>query len=84
MNTQIYLLTDSKTAIQHTVKPKLVLNCQQSLEKLENRHRINLMWMPRHQSIAGNEDVDKLAKKCIVFNIAIARTYLKNWDDYNN
>jgi ribonuclease HI len=40
---------------------KLVWNCHHSLVKLAEHNRVELMWVPGHMGIDGNEIADHLA-----------------------
>jgi hypothetical protein len=41
----------------------LVRECHQSLVKLAEHNRIQLVWVPGHMGIAGNEIADQLARQ---------------------
>jgi ribonuclease HI len=42
---------------------KLVWECHQTLVKLAEHNRFQLVWVPRHMGINGNEITDKLARQ---------------------
>jgi ribonuclease HI len=44
------------------INSKLVWECQQSLVKLVEHKRIQLVWVPGHNGIDGNEKAQKLAR----------------------
>ena len=61
------IFADSQAALKAlesvTVKSKLVLECLECLSELATRNSIQLVWVPGHEGILGNERADKLAKK---------------------
>jgi ribonuclease HI len=65
-NRNIYILSDSQAAIKvlckYQITSKLVWECHQSLLQLARPNRVQLVWVPGHEGIAGNKTVDYLAK----------------------
>lgn len=63
----INIFCDSQGALKalgsNRCKSKLVWNCQQTLTYLGRSNRVNLVWIPGHSGIPGNERADSLAKK---------------------
>lgn len=63
----IYFLSDSQAAIgalnANEITSKLVQNCFNSLNTLGLTNKVNLVWVPGHSNIRGNEEADDLAKK---------------------
>jgi Ribonuclease HI len=63
----ITIFTDSQAALKAlesvTVKSKLVLECLVFLNELATHNSVQLLWVPEHESILGNERADELAKK---------------------
>jgi ribonuclease HI len=63
----IYILSDSQAAIKtldnFQITSKLVWDCHQSLVKLAEHKRIQLVWVPGHMGIDGNEIADQLARQ---------------------
>jgi Ribonuclease HI len=46
-----------------TVKPKLVFESLGHLDELATHNSVQLVWVPGHEGILGNERTEKLAKK---------------------
>jgi ribonuclease HI len=46
------------------INSKLVWDCHSSLVKLAGHNRIQLVWVPGHIGIDGNEIADQLARQC--------------------
>jgi ribonuclease HI len=65
-NMNIYILSDSQAALKaldkHQIYSDVVWDCYQTLMELSNHNRVQLVWVPGHESIAGNETADQLAK----------------------
>jgi hypothetical protein len=65
-NRKIYILSDSQAAIKTLVKYKitsnLVWDCHQSLLQVARHKRVQLIWVPGHEVIAGKETADLLAR----------------------
>ena len=63
----IYSLPDSQAASKAIdivlINSKLVCDCRQSMVKLAEHNSIQLVWMPGHMGIDGNEITDKLARQ---------------------
>jgi hypothetical protein len=63
----IYILSDSQAAIKALdslrINSKLVWDCHQSLVKLAEHNRIQLLWVLGHMGIDGNEIADQLARQ---------------------
>jgi Ribonuclease HI len=45
------------------VRSKSVLECLEFLNELATHNSVQLVWVPRHEDILGNERADELAKK---------------------
>jgi hypothetical protein len=63
----IYILADSQAAIKALdnfhINSKLVRGFHQSLVKLAEHNRLQLVWVPGHMGIDGNERADQLARQ---------------------
>ena len=63
----ITIFTDSQAALKSlesvTVKSKLVLECLGCLNELATHKSVQLVCVPGHEGILGNEKADELTKK---------------------
>jgi ribonuclease HI len=63
----IYILTDCQADIKDLdslqINSKLFWDCHQSLVKLAEHKRIQLVWVPGHMGIDGNETADQSARQ---------------------
>lgn len=65
--TEIWILSDSKSAIQHltswqNVRDNAGISILNKLKRLSASHYIHLQWIPSHVDLEGNEIADSLAK----------------------
>lgn len=71
-NKSISIYTDSQSAIDalssHKIKSSLVLECWNALNKLTNSNTIQVIWVPGHSGIQGNEKADELARLATLMN----------------
>ena len=65
-NQTIYISSDSQAALRAVASPRvkqlLVGNCIDNLNMLSQNNQVQLMWVPGHSDIEGNEQADILAK----------------------
>jgi ribonuclease HI len=65
-NRNTYILSNSQAAIKalgkHQITSKLIWDCHQSLTQVARHKRVQLIWMPGHEGIVGNETADQLAR----------------------
>jgi hypothetical protein len=65
-NRNINILSDSQAEIKalgnHQITSKLFWDSHQSLIQLATHNRVQLIWVPGHESIAGNGTADQLTK----------------------
>jgi hypothetical protein len=65
-NRNIYILSDIQAAIKaldkYQITSKLVWGCHQSITQLTTHNRFQLIWVPGHEGIVGNETADQLTK----------------------
>jgi ribonuclease HI len=62
-----YTYHNSQAAIKalndFPINSKLVWNCHHSLMRLAEHNRVQLIWVPGHMGIDGNEKADQLARQ---------------------
>lgn len=67
VNREISIYTDSQAVIKalrsNTFTSALTLECWESLNKLSLSNTVNVIWVPGHTGILGNEKADELARK---------------------
>ncbi|GBO03926.1 hypothetical protein AVEN_73512-1 [Araneus ventricosus] len=61
---EIWILTDSRSAIQHLANWHRVRDILNKPKNLSVSYRIHLQWIPSHANIEGKEIADALAKTC--------------------
>jgi hypothetical protein len=77
------------------ITSKLVLDFQQSLIQLAEHNRVQLMWVPGHEGIDGNETADQLARTgsenpfigpepACGISIGAAKKAVRDWTDRNH
>ena len=69
----IKIFTDSQAALKAlvTINSKLVLQCLGCLNELATYNSVQLVWVPGHEGILGNERTDELAKKGAVNGVLV-------------
>ena len=85
---------DSQSAIralgQFTIDSSLVLQCKSQLNKLGQKNKVSVQWIPGHQDYKGNEVADRLAKtgkekteegpdSCLPVTKQLSRKLIKEW-----
>jgi ribonuclease HI len=65
-NRHIYILSDRQAAIKalgkYQITSKLVWDCHHSLIQLATHNRVQLIWVPGHKGIVGNDMANQLAR----------------------
>jgi ribonuclease HI len=65
-NRNIHILSGNQAAIKaldnYQINFKLFWDCHQSLVKLAEQNRVQMIWVPGHKGTEGNETSDQLAK----------------------
>ena len=61
----IKIWSDSQASLKAlaspVVKSRLILRCQTALQALSQKHTVELVWVPGHRGIDGNEAANQLA-----------------------
>jgi ribonuclease HI len=98
-NMNIYILSDSQAALKaldkHQINSKLVWDCYQTLMELSNHNSVQLVWVPGHEGVAGNEVADQLAKigsehpfigpePAYGISIGVAKKAIRDWMTTNH
>ena len=93
---RILIFSDSQAALKALSNPKVtsgpVAECPDALSVLAGMNEINLIWVPGHCSIRGNEEADKLARQASAIPLlgperthgmpkCLAREAIKNWTE---
>jgi ribonuclease HI len=63
----VYIFSDSQAAVKalnnFQINSKLDWNCHQSLRRLTEHNRVQMIWVPGHLGIDGHEKADQLARQ---------------------
>lgn len=66
-NRNIYVYSDSRAALlalsSNRVDSALVAECRNVLNAVARQNRVNLVWVPGHSDVPGNEEADRLARR---------------------
>jgi hypothetical protein len=94
-----HVLKDSQAAIKtlgnYHITSKLVWDFRQSLIQLAKHNRVQLIWVPGHEGIVGNETADQLARTgsehpftgpepACGISIGVAKKAVRDWTNRNN
>jgi hypothetical protein len=89
-NGYIYILSDSQAVIKafsnYWIISKLVWICYQSLMQLTEHNRVQMICVPGHEGIDGNEIADQLALAASQWELprkrgqGFNRDHMKHWD----
>jgi hypothetical protein len=92
----IRILSDRQPAIKehdkHQITLKLVWNCHQSLIQLARHNRVQLIWVPHHEVIAGNGTADQLSRTVSEYpfirpscgiSIEVSKKAVRDWTNRN-
>jgi ribonuclease HI len=98
-NRNICFLSDSQAAIkalgEHQITLKLVWDCHQSLAQLTRHNIVQLIWVPGHEGIVGNETADQRTstgsenlltgpEPACSISIGVAKKAVKDWANRNH
>ena len=66
-NQKIHICTDSQASLKalkrHCFTSKLTIECISRIQSLAESNDVNLIWVPGHSNITGNEKADNLARE---------------------
>ena len=71
-NKKIYIFSDSQAVLKSLLNPKVtsrtIADCIFYLSEASINNDVNLIWIPGHEGLLGNEKADELAKKGATLN----------------
>ncbi|CAD7085101.1 unnamed protein product [Hermetia illucens] len=96
---RIAICSDSQAALRELSSPlitsKIVQECRNRLNSMSRFNTVELLWVPGHCGIEGNEISDALAKEgsisplpgpepAIGVSVALAKSVFKNWEEVSH
>jgi ribonuclease HI len=81
--------------VYYQITSKLVWDCHQSSIQLARHNRVQLIWMPGHEGVPGNETADQLVRtgsehpfigpepSCVI-SIGVAKKAVRDWTNRNH
>jgi hypothetical protein len=98
-NRNIFILLDSQAAIKvldkHQITSKLAWDCHQSLIQLAKHIGVQLIWVPGHEGVVGNETADQPARTrsehpvtvpqpACGISVRVAKKVVRDWTNRNH
>jgi ribonuclease HI len=74
--------------IYYRITSKLVWDCHQSLIQLAKHNKVQLIWLPDHKGIVGNDTVHQLARTgpepACGISTGVAKRAVRDWTNRNH